>query len=98
MSSAVSYRDKIYIRKDILLKLIQYRSLNQTALLSFCGLNLQKHKQILVEMEERGLLAKREIYRGKKKITLYEVTGDGVQFCRKILEPYEEMFPRIKRK
>ena len=43
-----SYRDRIYIVKDIILKLLEYSELNQTALVSFCGLNLKKHKPILV--------------------------------------------------
>ena len=96
MSSAGFYRDRIYIRKDILLKLLWYDSLNQTALLSYCGLNLKKHKELLDEMEKKGLIATNEVYRGKKRILTYRITGTGIQFCKKILEPYEEMFPRIK--
>ena len=41
------YRDRIYIRKDILLKLYEYGNLNQTKLMSYCGLNNVKHKEIL---------------------------------------------------
>ena len=91
------YRDRIYIRKDIILKLVQYGSLNQTALLSYCGLNLQKHKPILDEMEFRGLITKTESYHGRKRITLYKATEAGVAFCKRILEPYEAMFPRLKK-
>ncbi len=92
------YRDRVYIRKDIILKLIQYGSLNQTALLSYCGLNLQKHKEILDELEQKGLISKNEVYFGRKKVTQYKVAGDGVEFCRMILQPYEAMFPRARRK
>ncbi|MBS7626924.1 hypothetical protein KEJ51_07835 [Candidatus Bathyarchaeota archaeon] len=91
------YRDRVYIRKDIIMKLVQYGSLNQTALLSYCGLNLQKHKSILEEMESKGLIEKIEVHHGQKKITVYKVTNAGVEFCRRILEPYEAMFPRIKK-
>lgn len=98
MSSGIRYRDRAYIRKDIILKLIRYGSLNQTALLSYCGLNLQKHKKLLDEMESKGLIAKTEVRRGKKRITEYKVTEKGVRFCRRILEPYEEMFPRIRKR
>ncbi len=94
MSAAKEYRDRIYMRKDILLKLVQHGELNQTALLSYCGLNLQKHKSILDEMEEKGLIEKREGLRGKRRITLYSITQKGQDFLRKILEPYEAMFPR----
>ena len=38
------YRDRIYIRKDIVLKLTEYGELNQTTLLSYSGLNLTKHR------------------------------------------------------
>jgi hypothetical protein len=38
------YRDRIYIRKDIVLKLSEYGELNQTTLLSYTGLNLAKHR------------------------------------------------------
>jgi len=48
------YRDRIYIRKDILLKLTEYGQLNQTSLLSYCGLNLVKHKDIVNDMEQKG--------------------------------------------
>lgn len=98
MPSTTEYRDRIYIREDILLKLMQYRELNQTALLSYCGLNLQKHKSLLDEMENKGLISKSEEFRGKKKVVIYRVTESGVAFCKKILQPYEAMFPRIARK
>ena len=97
LSATGEYRDRIYIRKDILLKLVQYGALNQTALLSYCGLNLQKHRPILDEMESKGLIVRTESYHGRKKITLYKATETGLAFCRKILEPYEAMFPRIKK-
>jgi hypothetical protein len=38
------YMDRIYIRKDIVLKLTEYGVLNQTTLLSYTGLNLAKHR------------------------------------------------------
>ncbi|MCP8313763.1 MAG: hypothetical protein H3Z53_05255 [archaeon] len=95
--STREYRDRIYIRKDIILKLVQYGTLNQTALLSYCGLNLQKHKEILDEMEEKGLIAKTEEQWGSKRVITYKVTEKGRQFCKMILEPYESMFPRSKR-
>jgi predicted transcriptional regulator len=88
------YRDRIYIRKDIILKLTEYGDLNQTTLLSYCGLNLVKHKDILEDMEQKGILKKTEEPWGNKKIVKYGVTEEGKAFCRRILEPYEQMFPR----
>jgi predicted transcriptional regulator len=89
------YRDRIYIRKDIILKLTEYGELNQTSLLSYCGLNLVKHKPILDDMEQKGIITKAEEPWGNKKtIIKYKVTEKGKEFCGRILEPYEEMFPR----
>lgn len=96
--STREYRDRIYIRKDIILKLVQYGTLNQTALLSYCGLNLQKHREILDEMEEKGLIAKIDEQWGSKRVITYKVTEKGRQFCKMILEPYEALFPRSKSK
>jgi predicted transcriptional regulator len=59
--SPSSYRDRIYIVKDVILKLVEYGELNQTALVSFCGLNLKKHKSILEDIEDNGLIERREM-------------------------------------
>ena len=48
-------------------------------------------------MESKGLIEKRESFHGRKKITSYSVTAAGIEFCKRILEPYEAMFPRIKK-
>jgi predicted transcriptional regulator len=94
--SPSSYRDRIYIVKDVILKLVEYGELNQTALVSFCGLNLKKHKSILEDIEYNDLIERRETTLGKRTITMYRPTQKGVKFCRDILEPYEKMFPRRK--
>ncbi|MGI0037079.1 MAG: winged helix-turn-helix domain-containing protein [Nitrososphaera sp.] len=92
--SSHEYRDRIFIRKDIILKLSEYGELNQTSLLSYCGLNLVKHKDILDDLEAKGIITKTAEPWGNKRIIKYSVTEKGRQFCRQILEPYEEMFPR----
>ena len=94
--SPSSYRDRIYIVKDVILKLVEYGELNQTALVSFCGLNLKKHKSILEDIEDNDLIEKREVNLGKRTVTMYRPTQKGMAFCRDILEPYEKMFPRRK--
>lgn len=94
--SPISYRDRIYIVKDVILKLVEYGELNQTALVSFCGLNLKKHKPILGDIEHNELIERREATIGKRTVTIYRPTQKGMEFCRKILEPYEKMFPRRK--
>jgi predicted transcriptional regulator len=94
--SAISYRDRIYIVKDVILKLVEYGELNQTALVSFCGLNLKKHKPVLEDIERNELIERRETTIGKRTVTIYRPTQKGMSFCRDILEPYEKMFPRRK--
>jgi predicted transcriptional regulator len=94
--SEASYRDRIYIVKDVILKLIEYGELNQTTLVSFCGLNLKKHKSILDDLELNELISKSEIPVGKRTIAVYKPEQKGIEFCRSILEPYEKMFPRRK--
>jgi predicted transcriptional regulator len=94
--SPISYRDRIYIIQDIILKLTEYDELNQTALISFTGLNLKKHRCILDELEVNGLIRKIESPFGKRVVMVYKATQKGKDFCRSILEPYERMFPRKK--
>jgi predicted transcriptional regulator len=94
--SPTSYRDRIYMIEDIILKLVEHGELNQTALISFCGLNLKKHRCILDELEINGLIQKCESPFGKRTVTVYKPTQKGVEFCRSILEPYERLFPRRK--
>jgi predicted transcriptional regulator len=96
MSSSSTYRDRIYIIKDIILMLVQYGELNQTALVSFCGLNLKKHKPILDELESNNLIISSKKSLGKRTVTIYNPTSTGIEFCRTILEPYEKLFPRKK--
>ena len=64
--------------------------------MSYCGLNIVKHKEILDDMEAKGFIEKfsedweNEI---RYKVSRYR---KGRQFSKMILEPYE-MFPRKKR-
>jgi predicted transcriptional regulator len=75
--------------------LSEYGELNQTKLLSYCGLNIVKHKEILDSMEKKGLIEKKVEPWGKKSIIKYKVSPKGHEFFKLILEPYEEMFPRV---
>jgi predicted transcriptional regulator len=93
-SSQRLYRDRIYIVKDVILKLVEYGQLNPTSLISFCGLNFKKHISIINKMESKGLIVKDHISIGKRAITAYKPTEKGIDFCKSILEPYEIMFPR----
>lgn len=78
------------------MKLVEYGELNQTALMSACGLNLKKHKSIVDELEAKEFIKKGEQLLGKRVVTIYRPTHKGLEFCKNILEPYETMFPRRK--
>ncbi len=88
------HRDRIYIRKDIILKLLDHGELNQSKLMSYCGLNNVKHKGIVDELVEKGLIEREEEAWGSKKIIKYRVSERGRALAREILEPYEALFPR----
>jgi predicted transcriptional regulator len=92
--SETSYRDRIYIVKDLILKLVEHNELNQTALVSFCGLNLKKHKPIIDDLESNEFISRSEIHHRKKTIVIYRPTQKGIEFCTNILQPYENIFPR----
>jgi predicted transcriptional regulator len=77
------------------MKLVEYGQLNQTALVSFCGLNLKKHRSIFDKMELNGLIIKTEKCLGKRTVTVYGATRKGLEFCRTVIEPYEKLFPRL---
>ena len=94
MSATRGYRDRVYIIKDIILTLGEYGKLNQTSLLSYCGLNLTKHRSILEDLESHQMIRREEKIVGKRTITIYMATPKGLEFCRSILDPYENLFPR----
>jgi len=89
-----TYRERIYIIKDLILKLFEKGELDQTSLIGFCGLNLIRHKALLDQMESNSLICSARVTNGKKVSTIYRPTNRGVQFCREILGPFEDMFPR----
>jgi len=97
MTDPKKYRDRVYIVKDIILTLSEYGQLNQTALFSFCGLNITKHKQILDNLEQNEMIQRIETIDGKRTITIFKVTKKGMDFCHEILEPFENLFPRSGR-
>ena len=91
---AREYRDRIYIRKDILLRLYEFGELNQSKLMSICGLNNAKHKGILDDMIEKEILELEKEPWGNKVILKYKISEKGVRIMKEVLDPYEEIFPR----
>ncbi len=88
------YRERIYIRKDVILKLSEHGELNQSRLMSYSGLNNVKHKVIIDEMVEKGLITRIEEPWGGKRIIKYKVSEKGRELVKQVLEPYELLFPR----
>jgi predicted transcriptional regulator len=88
------YRDRIYIRKDVLLKLYDHGELNQSKLMSYCGLNNVKHKEILDDMVKKGMINRIQEPWGNKTVIKYTPSERGREILREILMPYEELFPR----
>jgi predicted transcriptional regulator len=91
------YRDRIYIRKDIMFKLYEYGELNQSKLMSYCGLNNVKHKEIIDDLVEKELIVRMEESWGSKTIIKYKVSEKGREILKEILEPYEALFPRSEK-
>ena len=76
------------------MKLYEYGTLNQSKLLSFCGLNSVRHKGILDEMVKSGLILRAEEKWGPKIVINYKVSEKGNHILKQLFEPYEELFPR----
>lgn len=91
---AHEYRDRVYIRKDIMLKLSEFGELNQSKLLSYCGLNYHKDRAILDGMVARNLVIRSESFAGSKRIIKYKLSEKGREALQEVLEPYEALFPR----
>jgi hypothetical protein len=48
-------------------------------------------------LSEKGLIEKNESKWGSKIVVNYKITEKGRKFCKMVLDPYEEMFPRNKK-
>lgn len=96
-SQSPSYRQRVYMDRDIILKLIEYGEVNQTSLISFCGLNINKQISLLETMENNQLITRTYKSLGKGSVAIYKCAPKGYEFCKKILEPYENIFPRSVR-
>ena len=79
------------------MKLYEHGALNQSKLMSFCGLNNVKHKGILDDMVNKGFLERNDEAWGNKTILMYKISEKGMNILKAVLEPYEELFPREER-
>jgi predicted transcriptional regulator len=78
-------------------KLYEYGELNQSKLMSYCGLNNVKHREIIDDLVEKELITRMEESWGSKTIIKYRVSEKGRATLREILEPYETLFPRSEK-
>ena len=78
-------------------KLYEYGELNQSKLMSYCGLNNVKHKEIIDDLVEKDLIVRTIESWGSKTIIKYRVSQKGREILKEILEPYEALFPRSEK-
>ena len=90
--SSAAYRDRIfiYVIKDLILKFVEWGELHQTSLLSFCSLNLKKHRSIPDGMEANGLIARREKKQMERSNHYLQKPPKRIQFSCEIIELYEK--------
>src|SRR5262245_169979 len=77
-------RDKIYIIRDIMLRLLRSGSMNKSMLLSLCGLNSKLHAFVLDDLESRNFVVRKSEMKGAKEISIYNITHHGMQFCETV--------------
>ena len=75
------------------MKLYEYGELNQSKLMSYCGLNNVKHREIIEEMVKKEIILRTEEAWGNKTIIKYRCRERCADTQRE-LEPNEEFFPR----
>lgn len=78
-------------------KLYEYGELNQSKLMSYCGLNNVKHKEIIDDLVAKELIARTMESWGSKIIIKYRLSEKGREILKEILEPYETLFPRSEK-
>jgi len=88
------HRDRIYVRKDILIELSEHGEMTQNRLLILCRLNLTKQKYIIDKMLNQNLIELREEAFGHTHIHIYRITAAGQTLLNDVLQKYEDLFPR----
>ena len=77
-----------------MLKLYEFGEMNQSRLMSICGLNNVKHKGILDSMVNKQMIERKNEAWGSKSIYKYKIAEKGKILLEEILERYEDLFPR----
>jgi predicted transcriptional regulator len=76
------------------LKLYEFGEMNQSRLMSICGLNNVKHKEILDSMVSKQMIERKEELWGQKRIYKYSISEKGKILLSEVLQRYEDLFPR----
>lgn len=76
------------------MKLYEHGEINQSRLLSYCGLNNVRHRGILDTMVKKEMIIRTKEPWGNKIIIKYKIAEEGRKILREVLEPYEILFPR----
>jgi predicted transcriptional regulator len=76
------------------MKLYEHGELNQSKLMSYCGLNNVRHKGIIDNMVKKEMIIKTKEFWGNKMIIKYKISEEGRKILSEVLEPYETLFPR----
>lgn len=76
------------------MKLYEYGEMNQTRLMSICGLNNVKHKGIIDSMVTKQMIQRKEEHWGNKIIYKYSISEKGKNLLEEVLQKYEDLFPR----
>ena len=76
------------------MKLYEFGEMNQSKLMSICGLNNVKHKGILDSMVDKQMIERKEEAWGSKTIYKYTIAEKGKTLLEEILQRYEDLFPR----
>ena len=77
-----------------MLKLYEFGEMNQSRLMSICGLNNVKHKGILDNMVNKQMIERKEEAWGQKTIYKYKIAEKGKTLLEEVLQRYEDLFPR----
>ena len=68
--------------------------MNLSRILSTCGLNNAKHKEILEDMVEKGFLESRTEQEKNQSVVKYRISEKGIEILKEVFERYELLFPR----
>ncbi len=76
------------------MKLYEHGEMNQSKLMSYCGLNTVRHRGLIDGMVQKGMITRTLEPWGDKSIIKYKISEEGRKTLREVLEQYEILFPR----